>query len=107
MNASFHIIKKYSQEHDISSEQRSYVNQLIDNLSHRDCRVQITCFERAIDILKMESDKLNEFQNGYFLKIVSKLLSVALGEKFLDSILGVLNKFSDLLYYFYKDASFA
>ena len=98
INSTFQILKKYSQLNN-----KDYIDTIINNLDCNDCTVQITCFERLIDIIQLESEKNQEFQNSLFLRIVKALLVIKINDKLMESIAGLVNKFDDVGYYYYKN----
>ena len=75
------------------------------SLDSNDCRIQIASFERLMDMIKFWSELKKEFQNQIFIKVVQKLLLTMFTDKYLEVVSTQINKFDDILYYFYKNSA--
>jgi hypothetical protein len=83
-----------------------YLDLLIANFTSSDLRIQVTSFEKSIEICKIMSEKYNEFQNKIYLRIVSEILLLErISEQLQEAIHANLNEFDDLRFYFYRNTS--
>lgn len=83
-----------------------YLDLLIANFTSSDLRIQVTSFEKSIEICKIMSEKYNEFQNKIYLRIVSEILLLErISEQLQEAIHANLNEFDDLRFYFYRNTA--
>ncbi|KAH6569065.1 hypothetical protein BASA60_007560 [Batrachochytrium salamandrivorans] len=79
---------------------------LRETMSHEEPRLQIVSFDKHIQLIKDATEHLNEFQSNMLLPLVEMLLCAeTISEPLLAKIIQTLNKYDDLRFFFFRNAS--
>ncbi|KAJ2999668.1 hypothetical protein HDV02_002156 [Globomyces sp. JEL0801] len=79
---------------------------MASNISHWDTRIQITSFEKSLELVREASERTNEFQNSFYYLIVEAILNLESVNEILHSrIISTLNEYDDLRYFFFKNSN--
>lgn len=101
-------LEKEAAKHTVSNwlneNRKQFLLLMAKNLRHSDLRVQITCFEKSIDLLSVFNHRANEFQNEMYRICVYGILSMdSMTHSLRETIIRKLNQYDDLRYYFFKN----
>ncbi|KAJ3276866.1 hypothetical protein HDV01_002921 [Terramyces sp. JEL0728] len=79
-----------------------FFESMVRNLSNSDLRIQITCFEKMVKVVKESSESVDEFQTQLYSLLVDEIVNLDLNETLATTIITTLNSYDDFRYYFYK-----
>lgn len=91
--------------------QRSeFLNCLCDKLTCEDLRLQVTCLEKYLNLVKQTSEKRAEFQNNLFITLCETMINldnepIKISSELVDRFTSLLNTYDDLRFYFLKNAA--
>ncbi|KAJ3257466.1 hypothetical protein HK103_004541 [Boothiomyces macroporosus] len=73
-----------------------FYESLAVNLTNGDLRIQVTCFEKMVKIVKEASESVDEFQTNLYSILVDKLVDLELNDTIATNIITTLNSYDDL-----------
>ncbi|KAJ3162665.1 Nucleolar complex protein 4 [Geranomyces michiganensis] len=86
-------------------ENRSvYVQVAYSHLAHPEPAMQLAAIEQLMNVVRDDGTQQGEFANAAYTRILEKVVeNESMSEQLLERIVGDINEFADVRYYFYKN----
>lgn len=89
----------------LREHRKSFLSILASTLNSADLRLQMTAFEKYLNVIKLISEESGEFSNRLYIPLVDALIRTHLSSVLSEKVISMLNSYDDLRFFFFKDAA--